>query len=967
MREKLLRLSLFLVIGCLGLSLHGQPAITSTFKTEPYVSFQPVTGGFPLFNNGFVPPLLVSPDDHAGVHRVAVHLQDDLERVTGNRPVLFSGQTIDANLAIIIGTVGQSKLIDNLISSGKINVDDVRGRWEVSLLQVVDNPLPGVRQALVIVGSDKRGTIYGMFDLSAQIGVSPWYFWADVPINRQNQLFVKAGRYNLGEPKVRHRGIFINNEEPTLGNWVRQKFGGFNHTFYGEVYELILRLKGNFLWPAMWGKAHTDDDPLNPVLADEYGVVISYTHHEPMMRAHIEWARYGQGPWNYLKNRETLHQFWREGIARNHHRENFTIVGMRGDGDEPMSAQRNMEIMQGIVNDQRQIISEVTGRPANERPQIWALYKEVQEYYDMGMRVPEDIMILYCNDNWGNVRRMPGAAERARPGGLGIYFHFDYVGGPRNHKWHNHSPLPHIWEQLKLSYAHGIDELWLVNVGDIKPMELPIQFFLDLAWDPDRFGPEQLDQYLNAWARQKFGAENAEEIAGLLARYTKFAGRRTAELLDWNTFSLTNYREFERVAADYNELEADARRVFEKIPAAAHDAFYQLVMFPIKNYANLYNLYHATARNHFYAKQQRARTNMMADSVQSYFDNHGAMVDHFHTDFANGKWNHWKSQTVIGYTYWQQPPVNRIPDTNRITLQAGAVPGLYVEGQATEWSPEANQLPEFDAFNRQSRFIEIFNKGNRQFKYRLTANQPWVQFSAPRGTVTDQQRIYVSINWDIAPVGTSTATVNVKAGNRQFDVNLSVWNPSASERANIRGFVETNGYISMESVNYSKRNETSDVKWMRIPDMGRTKDGIVAQPYLAPIQVPGQGPSLEYEVYLRTPGKVRVYAYFSPALNWSPDGSGLKYAMSFNNETPQVVDVHKDLSLIYGGPLREWESFVTNAINIKYTEHTISEPGNHTLRFHAVSPGLVLQKIVIDTGGLKESKLGPEESYRVKK
>ncbi|HSV26956.1 MAG TPA: glycosyl hydrolase 115 family protein, partial [Sedimentisphaerales bacterium] len=633
---------------------------------------------------------------------------------------------------------------------------------------------------------------------------------------------------------------------------------------------------------------------------------------------------------------------------------------------EPMSAQRNIEVLAQIIGDQRQIISDATGRPAHERKQIWALYKEVQEYYDMGMRVPEDILILYCNDNWGNVRRMPGDAERARPGGLGIYYHFDYVGGVRNYKWHNTNALPKMWEQLKLSYAHGIDRLWLVNVGDIKPMEFPIQFFLSLAWNPDRFGPEQIAQFTLAWARQQFGPDHAADIARFLAHYTRINSRRKPELLDWKSFSLTNYREFERVADEYNALANEARRVFEAIPAEYRDAYYQLVMFPIEGTANLYNLYHATARNHFYAQQQRALTNTMADSARYFFDKHEAMARHYHTEFADGKWNHMMSQTVIGYDNWQQPPYNRIPDTQRITLRSGAVPGLYVEGQPGEWTAEFNRLPEFDAFNRQSHFIEIFNRGDRPFSYRLSAGRPWVRFSSPRGTVTDQARVFVGVDWDKAPVGASTATINVQAGNRNFDVTLSVWNPSPGERAGIRGFVEANGYVSMESVHYSKRNETDAVRWMRIPDIGRTLDGIVAQPYRVANQAPGQGPSLEYEVHLRTAGNVRVYAYFSPTLNFPPDGAGLKYAMSFNDETPQVVDVHKDLSLIEGGPLAEWESFVADNINITYTDHVISEPGNHTLRFYMVSPGLVLQKIVIDTGGLKETRLGPQESYRVK-
>src|SRR5690606_39010394 len=267
--------------------------------------------------------------------------------------------------------------------------------------------------------------------------------------------------------------------------WVREKFGGFNHQFYEKVFELILRLKGNFLWPAMWGKSLWDDDSLSAPLADEMGVVLATTHHEPMMRAHVEWQRYGKGPWDYDKNPEVLRQFWREGLERTKGQETVVTLAMRGDGDEAMSADTNIELLERIVKDQREIIAEVTGRPAEETPQVWALYKEVQDYYDKGMRVPEDVTLLFADDNWGNIRRLPDPADK-RPGGYGVYYHFDYVGGPRNYKWLNTTQIESAWQQMRLAWAHGVDRVWIVNVGDIKPMELPISAFLDQAWDPDR-------------------------------------------------------------------------------------------------------------------------------------------------------------------------------------------------------------------------------------------------------------------------------------------------------------------------------------------------------------------------------------------------------------------------------------------------------------------------------------------------
>ena len=430
-----------------------------------------------------------------------------------------------------------------MVKNHKIDVSDIENKWESTLTEVVENPFPGVQKALVIVGSDKRGTIFGLFDLSRKIGVSPWCWWADVPVPEHKFIYVKAGRFLSGEPKVKYRGIFLNDEEPALGRWAVEKFGGFNHQFYEKLFELILRLKGNYLWPAMWWASFNTDDPVNPVFADEMGIVMSTTHHEPMMRAHAEWKKKNGAAWNYDTNADTLRQFWKEGIERMDKHESIVSMGMRGDGDMAMTAETNIALLERIVADQRKIIENVTGKPASETPQLWALYKEVQDYYDQGMRVPDDVTLLLCDDNWGNIRKLPKPDEPKRAGGYGIYYHFDYVGGPRNYKWLNTSPIQRTWEQMNLAYRHGVDRIWVVNVGDLKPMEFPIGFFLDFAWNPDQWPADKLFEYTRQWAETQFGSKYSTEIATLLNDYTRFNGRRKPELLEPSTYSLTNYRE----------------------------------------------------------------------------------------------------------------------------------------------------------------------------------------------------------------------------------------------------------------------------------------------------------------------------------------------------------------------------------------------------------------------------------------
>lgn len=415
-------------------ALHSQQ--TTRAEPQAYIANAAGPGRFALSVAGRSAPLVASSNDYAGVLRAAKSLRADIGRVTGAEPGV-SNEVPAAPAVVLVGTIGRSPLIDRLVAEQKLDVSGIAGRWESFLLQVVDQPLAGVERALVIAGSDKRGTIYGIYDLSSQIGVSPWYWWADVPVRRETQLYVLPGRHTQGEPAVKYRGFFINDEAPALSGWTRAKFGGFNHKLYEHVFELLLRMKGNYLWPAMWGNAFYDDDPLNPQLADEYGVVIGTSHHEPLMRAHDEWRRYGKGTWNYQANEAVLRDFWRASIKRMGTYESIVTVGMRGDGDEPMSEDRNIALLEKIVADQREILADVTGKAASATPQIWALYKEVQDYYDRGMRVPDDVTLLFADDNWGNIRRLPKAGDPPRAGGYGVYYHLDYVGGPRNYKWLN--------------------------------------------------------------------------------------------------------------------------------------------------------------------------------------------------------------------------------------------------------------------------------------------------------------------------------------------------------------------------------------------------------------------------------------------------------------------------------------------------------------------------------------------------
>ena len=638
-------------------------AIDHPKATLPMVS----SDRFTLVEDGNPVAVVVSPTENTAILNAAENLVDDFERVTGRRPSLTHKPT--ARTTIIIGSL-ESPLIKEMVKAGKFDASELAGCNEKYLIQTVNSPLEGVDEALVIAGSDRRGVVYGIYEISEQIGVSPWYDWADVPVARQDNLSIARGSYTAGEPAVQYRGIFLNDEAPCLTGWVKHTYGtGYgDHNFYERVFELILRLRGNFLWPAMWDWAFYADDPQNSKTADEMGIIMGTSHHEPMARNHQEWARRrgSSGPWDYNKNKKVLDQFFREGIERAQHTEDLITIGMRGDGDEAMSKEADLALLENIIDNQRKIIRQVTGKPADQTPQVWALYKEVQEYYDKGLRVPDDVMILISDDNWGDIRKVPNAEERKRKGGWGMYYHVDYVGAPRNSKWQNVTPVQNLWEQMQLTYEYGIDRLWVLNVGDLKPMEYPITLFLDLAWNPTRYTADNLKDHTVDFCRQQFGDEQAAEAARILNLYSKYNGRITAELLDRNTYNLKT-GEWKQVSDEYLKLEAEALRQYMTLPEEMKDAYFQLILFPVQAMANIYEMYYAQAMNHALYEANDPAANDWADKVEACFARDKFLHNQYNNEMADGKWKNMMIQKHIGYRMWNDSfPEDTLPAVFRI-------------------------------------------------------------------------------------------------------------------------------------------------------------------------------------------------------------------------------------------------------------------------------------------------------------
>jgi hypothetical protein len=812
------------------------------FSAKAADRFIDFSHGDVLVTNGITPySIYIDKNDLEGVKIAVSNLQNDLKKVCSLQPTILNVPT--KNTTIIIGTVGKSAMINHMMNDGKINRDELTGKREKYIIKEVDGKL-------IIAGSDKRGTIYGIYELSRQIGISPWYYWADVPIIKHKSIYAIKGTYTDGEPKVRYRGLFLNDEWPSLGGWAKLKFGGFNHQFYSRLFELILRMKGNFMWPAMWNNAFYADDALNGPTADKMGIIVGTSHHEPMCRSQKEWHNHTDNPnqesqemksrqdqneykWDYTVNAANLNKFWAGGVRRNKNTEDIVTVGMRGDGDMPMSEDQNVEQLQSIIENQRKIISKERGVNAKDVPQVWALYKEVQNYYNKGMQVPDDITLLLCDNNWGSLRMLPPLHSPKRSGGFGIYYHYDYVGGPRSYRWLNVSQIQRVWSDMNMAYENGVDRLWIVNVGDLKPMEYPIQFWFDMAWNPEKFNASNLYQHTVNFCESSFGKDNAEEAARILNLQCKYAYRVTPELLDKNTYSLENYHEFQTVINDYKKLQNEAEHQYASIQKQYKDAYMQLILYPIRAYTNLYQMYYAAA---------------IGDSIGTvqHFHHDAELNKYYNDTLCGGKWKHFMDQTHIGYRSWNNPPRDIMPQVNK----------------------------------------------------------------------------------------------NVK---KVSDVMQNVGN-------------ENDDVVSIEAEHFTKSQTTDNVKWTIIPYFGKTLSGVT----LLPTNEPVGKSTLTYKFTTATTAtSADIHLLIAPMLDYTC-GDGIYYEVSIDDCAPVKVDV-------MGGRTNISEGFFDSRriidSHIKLPFNTNSET-QHQVLIRPLSRGIILEKLIIDFGGMKKSYLGTPENIR---
>ncbi|KAH9862854.1 hypothetical protein J1614_010947 [Plenodomus biglobosus] len=1006
-------------LGLLSLSVAfaGTASAVEGFR-KPTVTTQAGYGNSLLASRGSPVHIQADAADWPGVLRAANDLALDFGRVTGTNGTLTATGTATANAStifnvtginhdwsvgssgnastagtIIVGTIGNSSLIDDMIASGQLDVSAIEGQWEAYVSTFVQNAGNASGGALVIAGSDRRGAIFGIYDVSEQIGVSPWYWFADVPVRSHESIYALQTTKVQKTPSVKYRGFFINDEAPALTGWANDRYplspygAPFGAEFYAKVFELLLRSKANYLWPAMWNGMFNVDDLRNQPLADEYGIVMGTSHTEPMVRATQEWSKVAKGAesgWSWATNNATLYEYFTEGAERAAPYENVVTVGMRGYHDTAMSADVQTSVLEAVVEAQQEILTKVYGN-ASEVPQMWCLYKEVQDYFEAGMQVPDWVTLLWTEDNWQNIRRLPVGDEKKRSGGAGVYYHFDYVGDSRNYKWQDTIQLQKTYEQMKLAKDREADRIWIVNVGDIKPAEMAISHWFDISYDIDAYDETSVPQWITEWAARNFGDEHAQEISDIMDEYGALANMRKFEWVEPSSYSILNYEEADHILARWQAIAKKAMEINDDLPAEWQPAFYQLVLHRVLAGGNFVDIQVSGARNIIYAQMGRNSANRW---MQRVID--GMNVDHnltkkYHT-LLNGKWNHMMDQTHLGYQgYWQQPMRQSTPDLRWVqTLEdslAGNM-GIAVEGSNATipgddmWHGNGGStltLPGITPFTPK-RWVEITHRGTGQFNWNISAD-PFITLSQTAGTLNpndDDLRVYVDVDWTKVPDNfgkmstlnfSSSTTYGTQGGNPQVMVMVNKTSIPSNFSA---GFVESAGQIAFEAEHFTRHTPSGNLSYTILPKYGRTLSAVKLNDNLAEGLTSSTAPTLEYDFITFTPTTsakgLNVTLILTPTHNINPQ-KPLAYITQIDNLPPQrrqpVID-QKQPNFPVG-----WGKAVADSAWYNTTNFGAVQPGAHTLKIWLVEANVILQKVVLDLGGVVYSHNGPPESFRL--
>ena len=898
-------------------------------------------------------------DDYRVVGIAAGLLADDVERVTGKRPQQSTTKTLPKGTALIAGTLGRSRLADQLVSRLKIDVSGIRGKWESYIIATTTHPKYNT-PLLAIIGSDRRGTAFGLMALSEAIGVSPWYWWADVTPARKQALYVEPGTFSQGEPSVQYRGIFINDER--FGGWARwaeKRHGKVGPETYRQVLELLLRLKANYLWPAMHpGTQAFNADPDNARMADDYAIVMGSSHCEQMLRNNEgEWkavneqakkkGEAGLGDFNYITNRQTMQNYWEERVRTNGQYENTYTLGLRGIHDYPMEGANTtadrIRLMQQAIDDQRDMLRRNINKPIEEIPQVLCTYEEVLDAYHNGLKVPEDVTLLWSDDKHGYCRNLCNPEEQKRKGGAGIYYHLSYHGDPASWIWLSPLSPAFLSTELTKAYTFGARKIWVFNVGDIKPAEKEISFVMELAWDINRWRPAEAHNYIKHWATKTFGRDVAQEIADMQAGYYQLqaAGK------DSHVWFI-NYSEeqIEQRISQWRALAAHADETAYRIPEPLKDAYFELVHYPIRGAAWI-NEYQLLARRSMVRATDGDGDGATADGqrVEDMFECLNLWTKHYNDEICNGKWAdffnwqpyHWFRSDKIEQPYCtsellaqvQNSPKPRFLAISDALSPNGITFESDIDGDIPLWIEALSPIQNFSKEAKDNVFCRI-TTDNATTDNATTGHNTFDASATPINNVWHAP--YVGPMW--SRVGTlhlkkglnRLTLTDLKPDARIDHIYIGLYPPFVREPR-----------LRIPASDYQNKHDAHKGHISRIEGLGYT-EGVLVEPFDTPSYLKMEdAPSLDYELDLQAGDSV-IEIRTLPTLHVY-QGRDARYAVQIGNDKPQVFSIHAD------DFTAEWRWNVLRG----YASRSIpvTETGHQRLRIYLLDPGIVLQEILI--------------------
>jgi len=960
---------------------------------------------FCLFENGIITDIFCEASALGGVKRVAGTVSEDLSLVTGKKPNVTNRLEDCRNgNVVIVATLGQSALMDSLMERRLLDAKDIAGKRECYLMKLVETPFsefPNIKQVLLIIGSDKRGTIYGMFRLSELCGVSPLVFWGDaIPEKKEKVRLEFANDIVSKEPSVKYRGFFINDEWPAFGKWCAERYGDVNAKAYDKVFELVLRLKGNYMWPAMWNSSFWQDGPdlENARLANEYGVVIGTSHHEPLCRAGVEWQRqyknYGDdNAWSFVSNSDAITEFWKGGIQRSKGLENVITIGMRGENDSHLmgkdaTVQDNIAVLKKAITVQNQLIKDIVNPDLREVPRMFAIYKEVEDFFfgvdgSEGLRDwsgIDDVILLLSDDNHGNLRAIPQPTDKPHGGGYGIYYHFDYHGAPVSYEWLNHTNLVKAWEQLTMAYEHGIREMWIVNVGDIKGNEYPLSFFMNLAYDYEKWGVSNLDsaaEYTRQWLDAQFGnavsAEQKTQIHGILDAYTWWSAVRIPESLNPSVFK-NNFHEIENTRGAIVNVMSKADTLRKELPQQCLSAYESMVYYPVMAFFNSMLVNLEAAMNHIHADRGTLVTNQFSSSLLEKISLDRHYVDEFHK-FLGGKWNHMMESAHMCFRSWDDhnwtypiaQTVAPIPYAKIVVSFRGN--NAYNIGH--HWQDRTSICnSEMTRPDVSEILFDIDSRGDVDFSFDITCDKPWLSFSQTHGKscLKDQPRTSIKAICDRGKLdGGDVASVQIdfaftNGEKKRALLNIKTGNNDYSHCPG--AFLESQNYLCIPADKYNSKVDVEGTGWSVVPRLGRIGNAIKSFPVTRNWETVSNRPYVQYDFIVSETRDYVVCFYLSPR-NPRIKGGTIKGCFSVNDNQPELFDIVQP-NYYAEWVDKEWNYGVTNNIR-KVNAAASFNQGLNSLRFYAADPNAILEKIIIhpkDTP-LAATHLAPPESYRV--